>query len=70
MILTGHDIKFDIGQSVYLKTDNTQRERLVTGINLKPDKSVTYCLVLETTESWHYEFEISCERDIIKATTN
>jgi len=67
ILLTGYNIQFDIGQLVYLKTDNAQHERIVTAINLRPDKIVTYCLSFGTTESWHYEIEISCDRNIIKA---
>jgi hypothetical protein len=66
---TGHKIEFDIGQKVYLKMDNEQRERMVTGISLRPNQSVTYCLALGTTETWHYGIEIDDERDIVKATT-
>ena len=68
--LSGYDIKFRIGQVVYLKTDGQQQERLVTGINLRPQKSVTYCLALEDKESWHYSLEINSDRDIVKATTS
>jgi len=67
ILLTGYNIQFDIGQLVYLKTDNEQHERIITAISLRQNKSVTYCLSFGTTESWHYEIEISCDRNIIKA---
>lgn len=66
---TGHKIEFEIGQIVYLKTDNEQQGRMVIGISLRPHRSVTYCLALGTTETWHYGIEIDDERDVIKATT-
>jgi hypothetical protein len=66
---TGHKIEFEIGQKVYLKMDNEQHGRMVTGISLRPNRSVTYCLAFGTTETWHYGIEIDDERDIIKATT-
>ena len=66
---TGHKIEFDIGQTVYLKMDNEQHGRMVTGISLRPNRSVTYCLAFGTTETWHYGIEIDEERDIVKATT-
>ena len=66
---TGHKIEFEIGQTVYLKMDNEQHGRMVTGISLRPNRSVTYCLAFGTTETWHYGIEIDDERDIIKATT-
>jgi len=66
---TEHKIDFEIGQTVYLKMDNEQHGRMVTGINLRPNRSVTYCLAFGTTETWHYGIEIDDERDIVKATT-
>lgn len=69
VFLSGHKIDFEIGQTVYLKTDNEQHERMVTGIGLRPNRSVTYCLAFGTTETWHYGIEINDERDIVKATT-
>lgn len=66
---TGHKIEFEIGQTVYLKMDNEQHGRMVTGISLRPNKSVTYCLAIGTTETWHYGIEIDDERDVLKATT-
>ena len=66
---TGHKIEFDIGQTVYLKMDNEQHGRMVIGISLRPNRSVTYCLAFGTTETWHYGIEIDEERDIVKATT-
>jgi hypothetical protein len=66
---TGHKIEFEIGQTVYLKMDNEQHGRMVTGISLRPNRSVTYCLAFGTTETWHYGIEIDDERDIVKATT-
>jgi len=67
---TGHDIEFRIEQIVYLKMDNEQHQRMVTGISLRPNNSVTYCLAFNNTETWHYAIEITGERDIIKATTS
>ena len=70
VLSTGHEINFYIGQLVYLKTDNEQHERMITAISLRPNKNVTYCLAFGTIESWHYEIEINCERDIIKVTNS
>lgn len=66
---TGHKIEFRINQTVYLKTDIEQHERIVIGIMLRPDKCVTYSLACGTSDSWHYAIEIDNDRDIIKATT-
>lgn len=62
-------IQFDIGDSVYLRTDHDQLERLVTGINIR-EVGVTYGVSCGTNESWHYAFEMTKERDIIKATSS
>jgi len=61
----GYNLKFDIGQTVYLRTDINQLERLVTGIIIRPD-GITYTLVNGSDESYHYDFEITLDRDIVK----
>jgi len=61
--------KFDFGDTVYLKTDPDQLERIVTGFSVKPN-SLCYSLCHSTTESWHWDFEITKDRDILKTTTN
>jgi hypothetical protein len=67
---SGHKLEFMIQQTVYLKNDKEQKPRLVTGISLRPFNSVTYGLTENTTETWHYGFEINDERDIVMATSN
>ena len=57
-------IKFFIGHSVYLITDTEQLERLVTGINIRPD-SISYDLSQGINYSTHFDFEISEDRDLI-----
>lgn len=64
-----HILHFDIGDSVYLKTDPEQAERLVTGISVRQN-GITYAVSHLTNETWHYDFEITKERDIIKATSS
>lgn len=70
VLSSGHKLEFMIQQTVYIKTDKEQKPRIVTGISLRPFNSVTYGLTENTTETWHYGFEISDERDIILATSN
>lgn len=65
-----HIILFKISQTAYLKTDKDQIPRVITGISLRPHNSVTYALAHGSQETWHYDFEMSLERDIILATTN
>ena len=57
--------EYEIGDSVYLRTDPSQHERLVVGILITPD-GIRYTLALETLESSHYGFEISKEKDNMK----
>lgn len=64
-----YNIKFNIGEFVYLVTDIDQLERIVTEIWIKPD-GIKYNLMQGITESWHYNFEITRERNIIKATSS
>jgi hypothetical protein len=65
-----HVIEFQISQTVYLRTDTEQNARLITGIQLRPFNSVMYGVSQGTTESWHFGFELSDERDIIMVTSN
>ena len=70
VLSSGHKLEFQIEQIVYLNTDKEQVPRIVTGISLRPFNSVTYGLTQNSTETWHYGFEISDERDIILCTSN
>lgn len=56
--------KYNIGDMVYLRTDNDQAERLVTAIQVNPN-GLIYRLVKDTTETWHYDFEISLEKNFV-----
>ena len=62
------NIKFKIAQTVYLKTDPDQFERVITGINIRPN-GVHYAVTFGMDESFHYDFEISESRDVIKTTS-
>ena len=63
------DTKFKIGDAVYLQTDNEQQKRLVTGINIRPS-GLVYVLNCGTTESDHYELEISEQINVLITSTN
>ena len=65
-----HKLIFKLEQVVYLKTDKEQKERLVTGILLKPFGSVAYELTEGPNTSWHYGFEMLTEKDIMLCTSN
>lgn len=63
------DNKFEFGQIVYIKTDQDQKPRMVTSILVKPGY-IEYQLNLGTDWSWHPEFAISDEKDVLITTTN
>ena len=63
------DTKHNIGNRVFLKTDYEQKERLVTRIQITQG-NIMYDLSCGECDSWHYDFEISTERDLLKASIN
>lgn len=62
-----YEFKYDIGDTVYLITDQEQKQRIVTAIIIKPGGTSYYLSCAEITTE-HYSFEISTHRDLIKAT--
>lgn len=60
------DNKFDIGQVVYLKTDSEQSQRLCVGIYVSKCE-LLYEVILGTTVSRHFDFEISETADVLKS---
>lgn len=56
--------KFDIGQSVYLKTDPENFARLIIGVEFRTS-GVTYILCLGDFVTGHTEIEISLEPTFI-----
>lgn len=56
---------YGLGDIVYLKTDPDQTERMIIQIALN-GKGVSYELVCGTTSSWHYDIEISDNKDYSK----
>ena len=60
------DNKFEIGDRVYLKTDNDQKERFVTRIMVAGNNGLLYELYSGSAGCWHYDFEISVEKDVLK----
>lgn len=58
------DNKYNIGQTVYLKTDLEQSPRMITKIVIIPN-SLFYVLNDGITMSEHYEVEISEEKNAL-----
>ena len=61
------DNKFEIGDFVYIKTDTDQSVRVVTGIMFRPFGCVFELTLCDET-SFHYDFELSTDRNTILAT--
>lgn len=64
-----YSLLWNIGESAYLRTDPDQQERLVVGIMIT-EGGLQYVLALNGDETCHYAFEMTYDRDVIKATTN
>jgi len=58
------DNKFDLKQIVYLRTDKEQLPRIVARIQIG-QLGLLYCLNQGITESWHYDFEMTEEKDVL-----
>ena len=56
---TGHIIEHEIGDVVYLKTDEEPIKRIVVSIHLKPHGAVAYVLAQGMNESHHWGIEIT-----------
>lgn len=59
--------RFDLGQTVYLTTDNEQRRRVVSEIKVR-QTGLIYELSCGTCTSYHYDFEISETIDVLVKT--
>lgn len=64
------DNKFEIGQTVYLKTDEHQHPRIVLRITIHNGGFIYYSLGCGSTDSMHEDIEISAEKDITILTEN
>lgn len=58
---------YDLGQIVYLVTDNDQRRRVVTQIRVTPT-GILYNLSCGACNSDHYDCEISAEVNVLAKT--
>jgi hypothetical protein len=62
--------KFKLGEMVFLRTDPEQMARIVIAIQVSVDGGLLYKLAIGMSEQWHYEAEISRERDVVLSTQN
>lgn len=58
------DNKYNFGQIVYLNTDVEQKPRMVTGFVIRKDGFLYYISSGET-ETSHYEYEMSSDKNIL-----
>lgn len=59
------DLKFKIGEIVYLRTDDLQRKRIVTGF-LITIKEIMYQIAYDDYDpKYFYDFELSREKEIL-----
>ena len=58
--------KYDIGQVVYLKTDPDQLARIVISMEIYAQGEIQYKLSCGSNFSYHYDFEITEEKDSTK----
>lgn len=60
---------FEIGDTVYLKTDSEQKPRIVFALKVYKNDTL-YELACGVSQSMHYAFEISKEINVLMITTN
>jgi uncharacterized protein YodC (DUF2158 family) len=60
------DNVFEIGDIVYLKTDEDQKPRMILSIEVFAQGELLYRLISGTFESHHYDYEMSKEKTYFK----
>ena len=58
------DNEYELGDIVYLKTDEEQSQRIVTCIHITPN-NLQYRLACGSSDSYHYCFEITPEKSYL-----
>ncbi|TWP31906.1 hypothetical protein ETU08_00155 [Apibacter muscae] len=59
--------KYYIGEIVYLKCDNEQKEHYIVRIIVLPNNLIMYELRGECQQNEYFEFEITNKKDTLKA---
>lgn len=54
--------QYDIGEIVYLRTDEDQYPRVIVSIEVYKNGEILYKICRGTESSYHYEFEMSSEK--------
>ena len=61
---------FELGETVYLKTDTEQLPHVVTGYVIRPGGTIIYKLSCCGEETNHYDLEITKEQDTLLKVTS
>lgn len=62
--------RFDFGQIVYVRTDIAQDPRQIIGVQGTADGGMLIKLSTDGDVTWHYECEISEDRNTVLAMSN
>ncbi len=62
------ETEYDFGDEVYLTTDPDQDKHIITGFTVRKGQ-VLYGCTFCNRENWHYDFELSRERDMVLKTS-
>lgn len=63
------NVRYEIGEIVYLKTDKEQTPRIIYSYKVF-EKETMYETACGTQVSLHYEFEITKDANVLMTTTN
>lgn len=61
---------YDLGDIVFVKTDEEQKERMITEISIKSPNFALYLLSYGVNNSWHNELEFDREPNLEKKFRN
>jgi len=62
--------KYDYGQIVYVRTDVDQYPRQIIGVQGTADGGMLIKLSTDGDISWHYDCELSSEKDLMLSLNN
>ena len=57
--------EYNLGQTVYLKTDLELKPRMITAITIRPGAYIYGLTHSDEGETWHHEFEIQADKAVI-----
>jgi hypothetical protein len=61
---------YNFGDVVFIKTDEEQKERMITEICVKSPSLLVFQLTHGVTCSWHYEYEFETEINVATKIKN